>query len=78
LEEQNAAADETSTDTSSTDTAEQSSAMAIGFRNRQEDTSSSTIEASQTFSNGFSLYDGINSSDWWIWTLALDMPENLI
>ena len=72
LEEQNAAEDD-----STTDTAEQTSAMVSGFRNRQEDTSSS-IEATQTFSNGFSTYEGINSSDWWVWTLALDMPENLI
>lgn len=72
LEEQNAAEDD-----STTDTAEQTSAMVSGFRNRQEDTSSS-IEATQTFSNAFSTYEGLNSSDWWVWTLALDMPENLI
>jgi len=60
--------------TDSTD-AETQSSMAIGFRNRQEEAS---FSASQTYSNGFSVYDGITASDWWTWTLAVDMPEGLI
>jgi hypothetical protein len=50
--------------------------MVMGFRNRQETTP--TLSASQTYSNGFSTYEGINSSDWWVWTLSLDMPDGLV
>jgi len=49
--------------------------MAIGFRNKQEE---ATFSASQTYSNGFSTYDGLTASDWWVWTLSLDMPEGLV
>jgi len=54
--------------------AETQSSMAIGFRNKQE----TQLSASQTYSNGFSLYDGITASDWWTWTLAVDMPVGMI
>ena len=71
LAEQNSAENDDSTDS----TAETSSAMAIGFRNKQE---TASFSASQSYSNGFSTYEGITASDWWTWTLSLDMPEGLV
>jgi len=65
-------------DSTSSDTAETSTAMVMGMRNRQETTTSTDISASQTYSNGFSTYEGLTASDWWVWTLAVDMPENMI
>lgn len=67
-----AEAEANSTDDS---TAETQSSMAIGFRNKQE---AAPLTASQSYSNGFSLYDGITASDWWTWTLSVDMPVGMV
>ena len=76
LDEQAAAAAESTDSTDSTDSsAETQSSMVIGFRNKQE---TSTFDASQSYTNGFSTYEGITASDWWVWTLSLDMPEGLV
>lgn len=49
----------------------------VVLNNKQEDTSAS-LAASQTYSNGFTVYEGITASDFWAWTLSVDMPEGLV
>lgn len=73
----NADSTDTTTDSSSDTTAETQTNMIAGMRNKQE-TASAAYAASQTYSNGFTAYEGITANDYWTWTLALDMTEGLL